>query len=191
MSSQLGVDGYYVEQLKELRATESELLILDACREHNYTKRCSVNAQREYDYPSVLGESTFCLIFRGERTGQFVLLEAMASNCIPVIVMDGAVMPFGEVLDWKRAAIFVMEDFLHTLLHVLKGVSEKKIAEMRAQIRFLHRKYFSSLNAIVLTTLDIIQDRVYPHWGRTYDDWNVSPESVRLFTFFKRALSDN
>lgn len=30
--------------------------------------------------------------------GQFVLLEAMAANCVPVIVMDGHVMPFHDVI---------------------------------------------------------------------------------------------
>lgn len=30
--------------------------------------------------------------------GQFALLEAMAANCIPVIVMDGYVMPFHDVI---------------------------------------------------------------------------------------------
>lgn len=183
VSSQLSIDGYYLEQLKEMQANEQELLILDKCDEHNYTKRCSLNTNKEYDYPEILGLSNFCLVFRGERMGQFVLLEAMASNCIPVIVIDGVTMPFNEVLDWKRAAIFVMEDFLHTLMDVLKGISKNKILEMRHQVRFLYENYFVDLKAIVGTSLDIIQDRVYPHWGRTYDDWNVAPENVKFFDF--------
>lgn len=180
VSSQLSIDGYYMEQLKEMQQNENDLLILDMCKEHNYTKRCSVIIDTEYDYPNVLTDSTFCLIFRGERMGQFVLLEAMAANCIPVIVMDGVTMPFNEVLDWKRAAIFIMEDFLHTLKHVISQISDNKITEMRRQIQFLYKRYFKDLNAIVETTLDIIQDRVYPQWGRTYDDWNVAPENVRF-----------
>lgn len=178
MSSQLSIDGYYMEQLKEMQMNENDLLILDMCKEHNYTRRCSVITEKIFSYPEILMKSTFCLIFRGERMGQFVLLEAMAANCIPVIIMDGVTMPFNEVLDWKRAAIFIMEDFLHTLKHVINQISGDKIMEMRRQIQFLYKKYFKDLNSIVETTLDIIQDRVYPHWGRTYDDWNVAPENV-------------
>lgn len=52
----------------------------------------------KFEYPKVLKSSTFCLVFRGQKMGQFALLEAMAANCIPVIVMDGYVMPFHDVI---------------------------------------------------------------------------------------------
>lgn len=115
--------------------------------------------------------------------GQFVLLEAMAANCIPVIVVDGAVMPFSNVIDWKRAAIFVMEDYVNTVMDVLNEVSDERINEMRKQVKFLYQRYFSSLKAVVETTLDIIQDRVYPHKTKTYDDWNLRPEEVSQLMF--------
>ena len=47
-------------------------------------------------------EATFCLVIRGARLGQTALYDAMKANCIPVVVADGYVMPFSEVLDWKR-----------------------------------------------------------------------------------------
>lgn len=178
VSSQLSIDSYYVDQLLRLQSKEEDLLIVDSCKDHNYTKRCNMHSQKEYAYPELLHDSTFCLVFRGEHMGQFILLEAMASNCIPVIVIDGAVMPFSEVIDWKRAAIFIMEDYLNTLMDVLKDISFNKIQEMQRQVKFLYERYFRSLGAIVETSLDIIQDRVYPHWGRTYDDWNIAPSNV-------------
>ena len=46
--------------------------------------------------------STFCLVVRGARLGQAVLSDALMAGCIPVIVADGYVLPFSEVLDWKR-----------------------------------------------------------------------------------------
>lgn len=109
---------------------------------------------------------------------QLVLLEAMAANCIPVIVMDGVVMPFGNVLDWKRAAIFIMEDYLNTLIDVLKQKSDETVRSMKKQVKFLYNKYFSNMKSIVETTFDIVQERVYPHVGKMYDDWNIRPEEV-------------
>lgn len=185
-SSQLSIDPYYLEELQNLSLRHPKLLILDVCEPHNYTLRCEISSGQKYSYPEILQQSTFCLIFRGERMGQFVLLEAMAANCIPVIVIDGAVMPFSNVIDWKRAAIFVMEDYVNTIMDVLNEVSEEKINEMRKQVKFLYGQYFSSLKVIVETTLDIIQDRVYPHRTKTYDDWNLRPEEVSqlVFLFF-------
>lgn len=177
-SSQLDIDSYFLNELQRLQLLHADLLILDRCSEHNYNKRCEVDTLKQFNYPKILGHSKFCLIFRGERMGQLALLEAMASGCIPVVVMDGVVMPFSNVIDWNRAAIFVMEDFLSTVMDVLEKVSDNRIEEMQSQVRFLYEEYFSSIGAIVRTTLDIIQDRVYPQWGRTYDDWNIPPESV-------------
>lgn len=177
-SSQINIDAYYMDALQELAFQYPELLILDECTPSNYTERCEVVSNKKYNYPDILKQSSFCLVFRGERIGQFVLLEALAANCIPVIVMDSPVMPFGNVIDWKRAAVFIMEEYLHTLMVVLKGISEEKIGEMRSQVKFLYDRYFSNLGKIVETTLDVIQDRVYPHWTKTYDDWNLRPNEV-------------
>lgn len=122
--------------------------------------------------------------------GQLVLLEAMAANCVPVIVRDGVVMPFENVLDWKRAAVFVMEDYLNTVMDVLKKISEDRLKDMQKQVYFLYQQYFSNMRSIVETTLDVMQSRVYPHWARTYDDWNLRPDEVSLpkyqyITYFK------
>lgn len=181
VSSQLGVDSFYMDELQQLQLINSRsILLLDECNDHNYTIRCDIQSQQTYRYPEVLQDSVFCLIFRGERMGQFALLEAMASSCIPVIVIDSVVMPFENIIDWKRAAIFVLEDYLNTLMDVLSGISQNRIIQMRKQVKFLYDKYFSSLKSIVETSLDIIQDRVFPQWGRMYDDWNVRPDEVKL-----------
>ncbi|EEZ99036.1 exostosin-2 [Tribolium castaneum] len=183
-SSQLNLDVNYLGVLQKLSSRHNSLLILDACHRHNYTKRCRENSNEMVDYPAILHESTFCLVFRGERIGQFALLEAMAANCIPVVVMDGAVLPFSNVIDWKRAAVFIMENYLHTLVDVLEKISPQRIKQMQKTGRFLYDSYFSSIEKIALTTLDIIQDRVYPHWSKIYDDWNLRPEEKNTNPLF-------
>lgn len=47
------------------------------------------------------------------------------------------------------------------------------------QVKWLYEKYFSSIEKITNTVLDIIQDRVYPQWARVYEDWNIPPQEVR------------
>ncbi|XP_030759809.1 exostosin-2 [Sitophilus oryzae] len=185
ISSQLNIDPYYLDVLQSLKASHpQELLLLDACHPHRYVTRCDVIEATHHRYPDVLTSATFCLMFRGERRGQYVLLEAMAANCIPVIVMDAYVMPFENVIDWKRVAIFIMESQLSSLMDVLSGVSEKKVGEMRESLKFLYDTYFSSMEKIVLTALDVIQDRVYPHRAKTYDEWNMLPKEVNYNPLF-------
>ena len=47
---------------------------------------------------------SFCLVVRGARLGQTVLFDALMAGCVPVIVADGYILPFSEVIDWKRSA---------------------------------------------------------------------------------------
>ncbi|KAK5650261.1 hypothetical protein RI129_001290 [Pyrocoelia pectoralis] len=184
ISSQINIDSYFLDELQDMQLHNSGLLILDACQVHNYSKRCEYGSHQQFVYPQILQKGTFCMVFRGERMSQLVLLEALAANCIPVIVMDEVVMPFSNVIDWKRAAVFIMEDYLHTLLDVLKKISEERIQSMRKQVKFLYEKYFSSIRALVETTFDIVQDRVYPNWGKNYDDWNLRPDELNKSPLF-------
>lgn len=50
----------------------------------------------------LLQKSQFCVVFRGNRLAQPVLLEAIASGCVPIVLSDTLIMPFQEVIDWKR-----------------------------------------------------------------------------------------
>ncbi|KAG5888524.1 hypothetical protein JTB14_009576 [Gonioctena quinquepunctata] len=184
-SSQLNIDPYFLTKLQKLKYEHNEyLLILDACHEHKYTQRCDIETGTRYSYPNILRKTIFCPIFRGERMGQFVLLEAMAANCIPVIVMDGVVMPFNNIIDWRHFCVFIMESHLDGLMEVLGGISEKRIREMQRSLLFIYKSYFSDMEKIVLTTLDIVQDRVYPHLGRTYDQWNLRPQEINTNPLF-------
>ena len=51
-----------------------------------------------------LQQASFCLVIRGNRLGQMALSDCMMAGSIPVIVADSFILPFSEVLDWKRYA---------------------------------------------------------------------------------------
>ncbi|KFM64862.1 Exostosin-2, partial [Stegodyphus mimosarum] len=126
-------------------------------------------------YPEILEDSIFCIIIRGARLGQPALSDAMQAGCIPVIVADGYILPFSEVIDWKRASITIFEENLSDLIHILKSVSDEKISEMRQQVCFLWEQYFSSMKNIVSTVLEILNGRIFPHNALSYEDWNNPP----------------
>uniref|UniRef100_A0AAG5DJ14 Exostosin-2 n=1 Tax=Anopheles atroparvus TaxID=41427 RepID=A0AAG5DJ14_ANOAO len=138
--------------------------------------RCNFPQGNEYEYPSVLASGTFCLIARGVRLGQPTLLEAMAAGCIPVIMADNYVLPFSDILDWELMSLRIYESNLHTVVPVLRAVSAQRVSEMQAQVRHIYERYFASLERIVLTALDQLNDRIFPHLSRTYLHWNVAPQ---------------
>ncbi|XP_311070.6 exostosin-2 [Anopheles gambiae] len=139
--------------------------------------RCSFPHGNEHEYPALLATGTFCLVARGVRLGQPALLEAMAAGCIPVVMADNYVLPFADLLDWELLAVRLPEANLHTIVPVLRAISAERVAEMQAQIRSVYRRYFASLDRIVLTVLEQLNDRIFPHRSRTYLHWNVGPEA--------------
>ncbi|KAF6773861.1 hypothetical protein AHF37_07506 [Paragonimus kellicotti] len=107
------------------------------------------------NYAKTLAQSLFCLIVRIPPVGQLALFDAMAVGCIPVIADDNFVLPFSEVLDWSKIAVRVRYADLE-----------------QSQVQFIFNRYFASLEKIVLTSLDILNERVFPYYSRTYFQWN-------------------
>ena len=137
-------------------------------------RRCDINGN-VIQYPNVLSDSTFCIILDIEYDAGQTITEALHHGCIPVVVADSVVLPFSEVLDWKRFSIRMYEADLTSLQEALMNVSKKRIAEMQQQIHFVYNKYFSSWNAIINTTLSILNDRIVPHQAKNYKHWNLPP----------------
>lgn len=85
-----------------------------------------------------------------------------------------------NVLLFYRIAVTVLEDELENMIQILESYSQEKIYELRQQVNFIWQKYFSSPKVIALTTLQIINDRVFPYAGKSYEDWNDIPNTVRF-----------
>lgn len=46
------------------------------------------------------------MVLRGARLGQAALSDVLQAGCVPVILADSYILPFSEVLDWKRSVLF-------------------------------------------------------------------------------------
>ncbi|ESO08961.1 hypothetical protein HELRODRAFT_186788 [Helobdella robusta] len=182
-SSQVHLHRDYMEVLNGVQHG-GRFLLLDACSGVNYSKRCDYNDGRvEYVYPDVLKYSDFCLVVRSNRLGQMELLDCLMHGSIPVVVADSYVLPFSEVLEWKRALITLDEADLPSILNHLKAINRHKVIQMRVQGMFYYKKYLKSMEEIALTTFHILNDRVFPQWARTYEMWNEIQVPIKnLFT---------
>uniref|UniRef100_A0A3Q4GWB7 Exostosin-1-like n=1 Tax=Neolamprologus brichardi TaxID=32507 RepID=A0A3Q4GWB7_NEOBR len=133
------------------------------------------NTDQIKNCPELLHNSTFCLVPRGRRLGSFRFLEALQAACIPVILSNGWELPFSEVIDWRKAAIIGDERLLLQVPSITRSVGHDRILALRQQTQFLWDAYFSSIAKIVLTTLEIIQDRVDSLISRNRLLWNSLP----------------
>ncbi|CAK9807463.1 Ext2 [Anthophora plagiata] len=161
ISSQININSAFEQDLLEVKSmSPKDILILGTCLHYtsmNSTIRCA--GDDVYKYPNVLQTATFCLVIRGARLGQSTLLECMAAGCIPVIITDSLTMPFYDIIDWTRAAIFVREVNILSVISVLKKISQQRITELQEQGAWLYETYFKSIEKITETTLEILSDR--------------------------------
>uniref|UniRef100_A0A8C6ULT2 Uncharacterized protein n=1 Tax=Neogobius melanostomus TaxID=47308 RepID=A0A8C6ULT2_9GOBI len=146
-----------------------DIILLTTCKhgkdwERHKDARCDRDNQRysKFDYQELLRNSSFCLVPRGRRLGSFRFLEALQAACIPVI-------------DWRKAAVIGDERLLLQVPSITRSVVRDRILALRQQTQFLWDAYFSSVAKIVLTTLEIIQDRVDSHISRNHLLWNSLP----------------
>lgn len=186
ISSQLNVPADYLAELQKIASSSNDLLLLEKCgltTHADNSKRCQYNTNNMFNYPDVLKEGMFCLIVRSARLAQTVLLEALASQCIPIVIADSIIMPFDSHLDWNRLAIFIPENNIHNLLKFVYSISNERRGELYWQMRWVYDRYFSSMAKITLTTLEIINEKVFPLAARMYEEWNM-PEHIVSTIFF-------
>uniref|UniRef100_A0A8C2W053 Exostosin-2 n=1 Tax=Chinchilla lanigera TaxID=34839 RepID=A0A8C2W053_CHILA len=137
LSSQMAVHPEYREELEALQAKHGEaVLVLDKCTNLSegvlsVRKRC--HKHQVFDYPQVLQEATFCVVLRGARLGQAVLSDVLQAGCVPVIIADSYILPFSEVLDWKRASVVVPEEKIADVYSILQSIPRRQIEEMQRQ----------------------------------------------------------
>lgn len=185
ISTQWNIPEDYLAQLQGIASSSNDLLLLDRCKTENgetdYTKRCEYTTGNIFDYPDVLKEGMFCLVVRSARLAQPVLMDILASQCIPIIIADTIVMPFNSHVDWNKIGLFLPEENIKNLLKIVHSVSKERRGELYWQLRWIYDRHFSSIEKITLTTLEILNEKVFPLAARMYEDWNMPEHLVSDF----------
>ncbi|XP_061756925.1 exostosin-1 isoform X2 [Nerophis ophidion] len=173
-----------------------DIILLTTCKhgkdwEKHKDSRCDRDNEdySKFDYQELLHNSTFCLVPRGRRLGSFRFLEALQAACVPVILSNGWELPFSEVIDWKKAAIVGDERLLLQVPTITRSVGRDRILVLRQQTQFLWNAYFSSVAKIVLTTLEIIRDRVDSYVSRNRLMWNSLPGGLYALPQYSTDLT--
>lgn len=160
----------------------NDIVLLTTCKHgKNWRKymdqRCEKDNEEydKYDYDELLKNATFCLTPRGRRLGSYRFLESLQAGCIPVLLSNGWELPFSEVIDWSKALIQGDERLLTELPSVVRSFSQEQILAMKQQALFLYEAYLSSVEKILLTTLEVIRTRLFPNKAASKPMWNTFP----------------
>lgn len=174
-----------------------DIVSLTTCRhgkdwERHKDTRCDQDNvdYEKFDYQELLHNSTFCIVPRGRRLGSFRFLEALQAACIPVLLSDGWELPFSEAIDWGKAAVVGSERLLLQIPSAVRCIRPERVLAFQQQTQFLWDAYFSSVDKIVHTTLEIIRDRLLPHRSRSHFLWNTLPGGLLALPDFSTHLGD-
>lgn len=175
----------------------NDIVLLTTCKhgknwERLKDQRCDKDNEEydKYDYDELLKNATFCLAPRGRRLGSYRFLESLQAGCIPVLLSNGWELPFSEVIDWSKALVQGDERFLTELPSVVRSYSKQQILSMKQQTLFLWEAYFSSVEKIMLTTLEVIRSRLFPNKAATLPVWNTIPGALVTSPQYSRDLKD-
>ncbi|UJR09102.1 hypothetical protein I4U23_013349 [Adineta vaga] len=115
------------------------------------------------EYIQLLKQSHFCLVPTGRRLYSYRFLEVLQYGCIPVITSnddESIILPFSEIIDWSKSAIIYSNVSSFSLLPAyLRTIDPNARHAMQRECTKIWLKYFSSIERIVLTTLQILNDR--------------------------------
>lgn len=95
------------------------------------------------------------MVPRGRRLGSFRFLETLKNGCIPVILSNGWILPFSEVIDWSACTVMGDERALLQILDVVRSIDASKIFRMKQQTQIIWNQYLSSVERIVDTTFEV------------------------------------
>ncbi len=161
-------------QLKRLRRRHPDKMMLLGSECDKIMDSDHVDKRCQKERTLLLESATFCLMLPSALNGLTdpVLVDAMSMGCIPVIAVDSLVLPFSERLAWSRFSLRIYERQVEQLVDILSGVSEDQVQAMSSQLQVMYERHFSSMKAVALTTLAILNERFLPHSSRPVTAWN-------------------
>ncbi|XP_073061139.1 probable glycosyltransferase At5g03795 [Primulina eburnea] len=92
-------------------------------------------------YESMLKKSKFCLCPSGYEVASPRVVEAIYAECVPVLISDGYVPPFSDVLNWNKFSVVVAVEDIPNIKKILLNISKAKYSKMHKRVKQVQRHF--------------------------------------------------
>ncbi|KAH7374051.1 hypothetical protein KP509_17G085000 [Ceratopteris richardii] len=99
------------------------------------------NVSKKTSYIRHMKMSKYCICPMGHEVNSPRIVEAIYYDCVPVIIADNFMLPFGEVLDWQAFSITLEERNIPQLKRILVSIPETNYTSMQSRLKHV-RKHF-------------------------------------------------
>ncbi len=108
-------------------------------------------------YVSLMADSEFAMVPRGDAHYSYRLLEALSFGCLPVIISDGWVLPFDRLIAWDAIALHVPEAEVMSIPARVAALSFQQRATMRAAGAAAYAQYLNGFDGLVKGLLEEVE----------------------------------
>lgn len=93
------------------------------------------------DYYGMMRKSKFCLCPSGYEVASPRVVEAIYTGCVPVLISDHYVPPFGDVLNWKSFSVEVSVKDIPNLKNILTSISTRQYLRKQRRVVQVRRHF--------------------------------------------------
>lgn len=99
------------------------------------------DAEGKRIYMDYMNSSKYCICARGYEVHSPRIVEAIFSECVPVIISDNYVPPFFEVLKWEAFSVFVRERDVPNLRSILLSITEERYLSLQLGVKKVQQHF--------------------------------------------------
>ncbi|KAI3652255.1 hypothetical protein MP228_003558 [Amoeboaphelidium protococcarum] len=122
-------------------------------------------------------QARFCLYPPGWTTWSGRLAHIIYTSCVPLIINDGAVMPYEEILDWRQFSVKLSEQKVSKLPDIIDQIEKQYGAQLER--RFIEAReslvynYPPREGDALFMALRILKKRLFKHKHLAFVDFNT------------------
>lgn len=92
-------------------------------------------------YETMLKQSRFCLCPSGYEVASPRVVEAIYAECVPVLISDGYVPPFSDVLNWNSFSVQLLVKDIPNIKKILEKISQTQYLRMHRRVKLVQKHF--------------------------------------------------